>query len=68
MTEHARSVEQAAVASLAIRRTIAVVGGALVVALSAQISVPLPGTPVPMTFQVPAVLIVGGLLGPGLGA
>jgi biotin transport system substrate-specific component len=38
------------------------------VALGAQISVPLPGTPVPLTFQVPAALIVGGLLGRRLGA
>jgi biotin transport system substrate-specific component len=68
MTENARTVEQTAAASLAIRRTLAVVAGALVVALSAQVSVPVPGTPVPLTFQVPAVLIVGGLLGPGLGA
>ena len=46
----------------------AVVAGALAVALGAQVAVPMPGTPVPMTFQVPLVLIVGGLLGPRLGA
>jgi biotin transport system substrate-specific component len=50
------------------RRAIAVLGGALLVALGAQLAVPLPGTPVPLTLQVPAVLIVGALLGPGLGA
>jgi biotin transport system substrate-specific component len=49
-------------------RTISVVAGALVVALGAQMAVPLPGSPIPITLQVPAVLIVGGLLGPGLGA
>lgn len=49
-------------------RAVAVVAGALLVALGAQVAVPLPGTPIPMTMQVPAVLIVGGLLGPGLGA
>ncbi len=38
------------------------------VAFAAQAAVPVPGTPVPLTFQVPAVLIVGGLLGPRLGA
>jgi biotin transport system substrate-specific component len=51
-----------------IRRTLAVVLGALVVAGAAQVSVPLPGTPVPMTLQPMAVLLVGGLLGPRLGA
>jgi biotin transport system substrate-specific component len=38
------------------------------VAVSAQIVVPVPGTPVPMTLQPLAVLIVGGLLGARLGA
>src|SRR6266436_1931312 len=46
----------------------AVVLGAVLVALAAQISVPLPGTPVPMTLQPMAVLLVGGLLGARLGA
>src|SRR5512146_1264130 len=50
------------------RRTSAVVMGAALVALAAQIAVPLPGTPVPLTLQPLAVLIVGGLLGPWLGA
>ncbi|OYV73442.1 MAG: hypothetical protein B7Z72_02510 [Gemmatimonadetes bacterium 21-71-4] len=42
--------------------------GAALVALAAQVAVPLPGTPVPMTLQPLAVLLVGGLLGPGLGS
>jgi biotin transporter BioY len=46
----------------------AVVLGAAFVALAAQVSVPLPGTPVPMTLQPLAVLLVGGLLGARLGA
>jgi biotin transport system substrate-specific component len=46
---------------------LAVLAGALVVALASQIAVPLPGTPVPMTLQPLAVLLVGGLLGPRLG-
>src|SRR5229473_4412852 len=54
--------------TLIIRRAAAVVVGALVVAAAAQVSVPLPGTPVPMTLQPMAVLLVGGLLGPRLGA
>lgn len=56
--------------SLAIRRLVAVSLGALLVALSAQVVVPVPFSPVPMTLQPLAVLVVGGLLGaaPGLGA
>jgi len=46
----------------------AVVVGAVLVALAAQVAVPLPGTPVPMTLQPMAVLLVGGLLGARLGA
>jgi len=54
--------------TLIIRRAAAVVLGALLVAAAAQVSVPLPGTPVPMTLQPLAVLLVGGLLGAPLGA
>lgn len=46
----------------------AVLLGSLFVALCAQIAVPLPWTPIPMTMQPFAVLLVGLLLGPGLGA
>ncbi len=53
---------------LALRRAIAVILGAAFVALAAQVAVPIPGTPVPVTLQPLAVLIVGGLLGPALGA
>src|SRR5256885_798762 len=49
-------------------RALSVVLGALVVAAAAQIAIPLPGTPVPMTLQPMAVLLVGGLLGGPLGA
>ncbi|PYO87145.1 MAG: biotin transporter BioY [Gemmatimonadetes bacterium] len=48
-------------------RACGVVIGAVLVALAAQVAVPLPGTPVPMTLQPMAVLLVGGLLGPRLG-
>jgi biotin transport system substrate-specific component len=54
--------------SPAARRVLAVILGAVAVALAAQIAVPLPGTPVPLTLQPLAVLVVGGLLGPELGA
>src|SRR6267142_4811856 len=54
--------------TLVIRRAAAVVLGALLVAGAAQVAIPLPGTPVPMTLQPMAVLLVGGLLGAPLGA
>lgn len=54
--------------SRTLRRTLAVLLGTALVAAAAQASVPLPGTPVPMTLQPLAVLLVGGLLGPSLGA
>jgi biotin transport system substrate-specific component len=54
--------------TLAARRGFAVVLGAVLVAIAAQVSIPLPGTPVPLTLQPLAVLVVGGLLGPALGA
>ena len=55
-------------ASIVGRRAVAIAAGAALVAAAAQVAVPLPGTPVPMTLQPLAVLIVGGLLGPWLGA
>ncbi len=55
-------------ATLPLRRTVAVLLGTALVALASQVAVPLPGTPVPMTLQPLAVLIVGGLLGNWLGA
>ena|SRR2546425_659022 len=54
--------------ALALRRALAVVLGAALVAAAAQIAIPLPGTPVPATLQPLAVLLVGGLLGAPLGA
>jgi biotin transport system substrate-specific component len=50
------------------RRVVAVGLGALLVALAAQVRVPLPFTPVPVTLQDLAVLTVGGLLGATAGA
>ena len=49
------------------RRLIEVGVGALLVAVSAQAAVPVPFSPVPMTLQPLAVLVVGGLLGAGSG-
>lgn len=46
-----------------LRRAISVGLGAIVVALAAQVVVPVPFSPVPMTLQPLAVLAIGGLLG-----
>ena len=45
-----------------------VAGFSLVIALGAQVAIPLPFTPVPVTLQTLAVLIAGCLLGSGRGA
>jgi biotin transport system substrate-specific component len=50
------------------RRGFAIALGALVVAVAAQVVVPVPMSPVPMTLQPLAVLVVGGLLGARAGA
>lgn len=52
----------------AIVRAAAVVAMTLLTALAAQVSVPLPFTPVPFTFQPMVVLIAGAALGARLGA
>jgi biotin transport system substrate-specific component len=48
-------------------QAVLVIAGSLVVALLAQVSIPLPFTPVPVTGQTLAVLLVGGALGGTLG-
>lgn len=53
----------AAPRSGAARRLVGVAVGALAVAAAAQVMVPVPFSPVPMTLQPLAVLAVGGLLG-----
>jgi biotin transport system substrate-specific component len=53
--------------STALRRAVAIGLGALCVALAAQMAVPVPMSPVPMTLQPLAVLVVGGLLGAASG-
>ncbi|MFN2416714.1 MAG: biotin transporter BioY [Pyrinomonadaceae bacterium] len=50
------------------RSALVVVGFSLLTALAAQVVVPLPWTPVPLTGQTFAVLLTGALLGPRLGA
>lgn len=51
-----------------VRDVVLVVLGSLLVALFAQISIPLPFTPVPLTGQTFAVLLVGAALGSKRGA
>jgi biotin transport system substrate-specific component len=69
-SEVARASLAPATRAVVARRIVAAALGALVVALSAQIVVPVPFSPVPMTLQPLAVLVVGALLGgaAGLGA
>ncbi len=45
-----------------------VVAGSLLIALSAQVAIPLPFSPVPITGQTLAVLLVGAVLGSRLGS
>ena len=44
------------------------VGAVIAVAVAARLSMPIPGAAVPQSAQTLAVIVVGGLLGPGLGA
>jgi biotin transport system substrate-specific component len=46
-----------------VRHIALVVAGALIIALSANVSIPVPGSPVPITGQTFSVLLVGGALG-----
>ena len=48
--------------------TALVAGFSLLIALSAQVAIPLPFTPVPVTLQTFAVILTGCLLGSGRGA
>lgn len=51
-----------------VRDILLIVGGSLLVALMAQVKIPLPFTPVPLTGQTFAVLLVGAALGSRRGA
>jgi biotin transport system substrate-specific component len=60
-------LEARGAALLAGHRIFAIALGALLVALAAQVIVPVPFSPVPMTLQPLAVLVVGGVLGASAG-
>lgn len=51
-----------------VMQAVLVVGAAAIVGISAQIIIPLPFTPVPLTLQTFAVLLAGGVLGSTRGA
>ena len=51
-----------------VRSIALVIGGAIFVGLTAQVSIPLPFTPVPLTLQTFSVLLVGAALGSVRGA
>ncbi|MGH7533288.1 MAG: biotin transporter BioY [Gemmatimonadales bacterium] len=53
---------------LTLQRILAVVCGAALVAVASQFAIPLPFTPVPVSLEGGAVLLVGGLLGWRYGA
>ncbi|GIF11333.1 biotin transporter BioY [Actinoplanes teichomyceticus] len=52
----------------AVRDVLLTVGAAGAVGVAAQIVIPVPGSPVPITGQTFAVLLAGAVLGPGRGA
>ena len=62
------AVPAAAPGALLARRVLIIGLAAAVVALSAQVAVPVPLSPVPMTLQPLAVIVIGALLGPASGA
>lgn len=68
MTARAATLQRAAFPRAGwLADTLVVVAGAAVIAASAQISIPLPFTPVPITGQTFSVLLVGAALGTARG-
>lgn len=65
---HEPAVLSDLVSSRLLREVVCVLAGAGLVGVAAQLSVPLPGTPVPVTCQTFAVLLCGASLGPRRGA
>src|SRR5687768_13900360 len=67
ITSERRMVEPMAPAAVVVRELLLVAAGALFLALTAQISVPLPFSEVPLTGQTLGVLLLGALYGPRRG-
>lgn len=67
MTATASRVLSADLRGTWVRDAALVTGGALFIAASAQVAIPLPFTPVPLTGQTLAVLLTGAALGSSLG-
>lgn len=65
---HTATAPRAASSSVTTTRVVGVLGFAVATAIAAKIALPLPGTPVPFTFQPMVVLLAGVLLGARLGA
>lgn len=63
-----RTLAVAVMPNSLIAKAFLAVGGSLLLALSAQVAVPLPFSPVPVTGQTFAVLLIGAALGARLGA
>lgn len=63
-----QAIAQNLVRGRAAANVLLVVGATLFIALAAQIAIPLPFTPVPMTMQPFAVILVGAALGANRGA
>lgn len=64
------SIDQrwSAVRELSSRKSIRLALAVALTAVAAQVAIPIPGTPVPITLQTLAVILSGALLGPWLGA
>ena len=62
------AVEAARRTRLPLAWPLTLVIAAALVALSAQVAIPVPGSPVPMTLQPLAVILVGGMFGAAAGA
>ncbi len=59
---------RASALTVAVRNAVLVLGGALVTALLAQVALPVPGSPVPITGQTLAVVLTAASFGPWRGA
>lgn len=56
-------IDERILPGLALRHVVLVIAGSLIIAASAKVALPIPFSPVPMTLQPLAVLLVGAALG-----